>query len=120
MLDRSARDPVSRISDNIEKGCYESIKFLLALRQEIKATPMTVENPDPDFAELYRQGNDTEAHWMAMTRLLKRGGYTEIDVRSACMDLIGEAYAANKNETRTDAQKRLVSLVDSAVKNVFM
>lgn len=119
ILRQHAQDPVKRMEAHRDMGCLAAVKYLMALRLEIKQTVMTIENPDPDFAEFYRQGNDQKNHWSALTRLLKRTGFTKIDVQLAFSDLVGAAHTVVPGAPRTDGKKQLLGFLESAVEEVY-
>lgn len=100
-------------------GCPRIINYLQMLRTEINETQLDVENGNSIFALFTKNSNGDMLYWSALTFLLKEGGFSEDEVRTAYAQLIEKVSDARGEETTDAIQQRVVSLTDMAIMEVF-
>ena len=118
ILEKNAQDPVAAIKRNFSKGCRASFDFLRILREDITKQKLRIENINPIFGVFLRSSNDDILFWRTLTHMLKQGGFSEIDVRSTFMDLVGEVRDTDGNDA--SARTKLIEISNAAVDEVYV
>jgi len=115
----SAQNPVEILSTarNKEKGCLEAIKFLRQVKEEImNDNSYSIEGPDSDYAKFHRNKNGENEHWEGLFGILKRIGYSKLDIQTVLMD---DLPSSIDERSRSEVTKAYLKLTEVALNTIY-